>query len=212
MVGLNDVFLDGSEEAIWQLPANGTYYQTPEAARFLPYNSSYQPNYVLAPQLLAAFEPGDLRKANWTNFSTVNVGGVPTMYYYPYKYKKSVAGATPIEDYALLRLADIYLIRAEALARTEKLTEARADLNKVRLRANVGEVTSTIKEVVINAILHERQVEMFCEWGNRWFDLKRTNTIDAVLGAAKPAWKPSYALFPIPIAEIQANPSLQPNN
>jgi hypothetical protein len=208
---VNGVFLDGSEEAIWQLPADGTYYQTPEAATFLPYNSSYQPNYVLSPQLLAAFETGDLRKASWTNFSTVDVGGVPTVYYYPYKYKNTVAGQAPIEDYALLRLADIYLIRAEALARTEKLAEARDDLNKVRLRANLGEVTSSTKDVVLNAILHERQVELFCEWGNRWFDLKRTNTINAVLGVAKPTWKPSYALFPIPIAEIQANPSLQPN-
>ncbi|MCD0489894.1 RagB/SusD family nutrient uptake outer membrane protein [Pedobacter sp. MC2016-14] len=211
LADINDVFLDGSEEAIWQLPANGTYYQTPEAATFLPYSSSYQPNYVLSPQLLAAFETGDLRKANWTNFSTVTVGGVPTLYYYPYKYKKITAGQAPIEDYALLRLADIYLVRAEAFARTEKLAEARTDLNKVRLRANLGEVTSNVKEVVLSAILHERQVEMFCEWGNRWFDLKRTNTIDAVLSAAKPTWKSSAALFPIPIAEIQANPALQPN-
>lgn len=211
LADINDVFLDGSEEAIWQLPANGTYYQTPEAASFLPYSSSYQPNYVLSPQLLAAFETGDLRKANWTNFSTVSVGGVPRMYYYPFKYKKITAGQAPIEDYALLRLADIYLVRAEALARTEKLAEARTDLNKVRLRANLGVVTSNVKEVVLNAVLHERQVEMFCEWGNRWFDLKRTNTIDAVLSAAKPTWKSSAALFPIPIAEIQANPALQPN-
>jgi len=54
-------------------------------------------------------------------------------------------------------------------------------------------------------------VELFCEWGNRWIDLKRTKTIDAVLAAEKPSWKPSAALFPIPLNEIQANPFLEQN-
>jgi tetratricopeptide (TPR) repeat protein len=205
---LDRVFLSGSEEAVWQLPANGTYYQTVEAATFIPYSPTAQPNYVLSSQLLKAFESNDPRIASWTGVSTVGT----TSYYYPYKYKNASAGQTPAEDYMIFRLADIYLVRAEAYAQLDKLPEALADLNKIRDRAlDRADVNTNSKAVALNAILHERQVELFCEWGNRWIDLKRTKTIDAVLGVAKPNWKPTAALFPVPIAERQANPALDQN-
>ena len=205
---LNAVFLSGSKEAIWQLPANGTYQQTPEGASFIPYGSDYQPDYTLSPQLVNAFEPNDPRLTNWTGIN--NVGG--TDYYYPYKYKNNAADQTPLEDYMILRLADTYLVRAEAFAQLERYSEALADLNKIRDRAaDRTDINTNVKADLLKAILHERQVELFCEWGNRWIDLKRTKTIDAVLSAAKPSWKPTAALFPIPINEIQANPSLSPN-
>lgn len=205
---LSTVFLSGSKEAIWQLPANGTYQQTPEGAAFIPFSSDYQPDYTLSPQLLSAFEPNDPRLATWTGVNTV--GG--TDYYYPYKYKNNSADQTPLEDYMILRLADVYLVRAEAAAQLERYPEALADLNIVRDRAeDRTDISTTVKADLIKAILHERQVELFCEWGNRWIDLKRTESIDAVLGVAKPSWKPNAALFPIPINELQANPNLYPN-
>lgn len=205
---LNNVFLSGSEEAIWQLPANGAYYQTVEASTFIPYSPSAQPNYVLSSQLLDAFESDDPRIASWTGVSTVGT----TTYYYPHKYKNTSAGQTPTEDYMLFRLADIYLVRAEAYAQLNKLPEALADLNKIRDRAqDRDDISTNSKATALSAILHERQVELFCEWGNRWIDLKRTKTIDAVLGSAKPFWKSSAALFPVPLAERQANPALDQN-
>ncbi|MGN6416172.1 MAG: RagB/SusD family nutrient uptake outer membrane protein [Pseudobacter sp.] len=208
---LDDVFLTGSTEAIWQLPANGTYQQTPEGATFIPYTAGYKPNYILSPQLMAAFEPDDLRMVHWTGVSDVDEGGTIVTYYYPNKYKNTSAEQTPREDYMMLRLADIYLVRAEALARLDETSSALEDLNKVRFRAGLGDIETSSGEIALNAILHERQVEMFCEWGNRWFDLKRTGEIDAVLGAVKPGWKTNAALFPIPVAEMQANPFLKPN-
>lgn len=205
---LNGVFLSGSKEAIWQLPANGTYQQTPEGATFIPFGSDYQPDYMLSPQLLNAFEPNDPRLSTWTGFNTV--GG--TKYYYPFKYKNNAADQTPLEDYMILRLADIYLVRAEAFAQLDKYPEALADLNKIRDRAaDRTDISTNVKAELLKAIWHERQVELFCEWGNRWIDLKRTKTIDAVLSVVKPSWKPAAALFPIPINEIQANPNLYPN-
>ncbi|MBS1563318.1 MAG: RagB/SusD family nutrient uptake outer membrane protein [Bacteroidetes bacterium] len=205
------VFLNGSTEAIWQLPAIGNYYATPEAAALIPYSATSVPNNVLSPYLLNAFETNDLRKTNWTNFTTVGSGAGATNYYYPTKYKNTSPSQQPIEDYMFLRLADVLLIRAEALAQNNNLTDALTDLNKVRARAGLGVVSTTSKTVALNAIMHERQVELFCEWGNRWFDLKRTKTIDAVLGAEKPSWKPTAALFPVPTAELQANPFLTQN-
>jgi hypothetical protein len=205
---LNNVFLSGSKEAIWQLPANGIFQQTPEGAAFIPFSSDYQPDYTLSPQLLSAFEPGDARLSNWTKFNTVE----GTKYYFPFKYKNNAADQTPLEDYMILRLADIYLVRAEAFAQLDKYPEALADLNKIRDRAeNRTDINTNVKADLLQAVLHERQVELFCEWGNRWIDLKRTKTIDAVLSLAKPSWKPTAALFPIPINELQANPGLYPN-
>lgn len=210
LTDLGAVFLSGSEEAIWQLPANGVYQATAEAYMMIPYSSAYMPNYVLSPVLMDAFEPDDQRKINWTNFSTVGTGP-GSDYYYPWKYKNVQPTQTPTEDYMLLRLADVYLIRAEALAHEGNITGALTDLHAVRGRAGLDDVSTASQDDALKAIMHERQVEFFCEWGSRWFDLKRTKTIDEVLGAEKIAWKPTSALFPIPTPELQANPFLKQN-
>lgn len=205
---LDRVFLSESSEAIWQLPANGANQETPEGASFIPFDATYQPNFVMSPQLLGAFESNDPRLTQWTNANTI---GTDT-YYYPNKYKNTLPGQTPLEDYMILRLADIYLVRAEAFAELEKYTEAMADLNTVRDRAaDRPDLTAASKTQALTLIAHERQVELFCEWGNRWIDLKRTKMIDAVLGPIKSSWVPTDSLFPIPNNERQANPYLNQN-
>ncbi|TAM97994.1 MAG: RagB/SusD family nutrient uptake outer membrane protein, partial [Chitinophagaceae bacterium] len=80
---LNNVFLSGSSEAIWQLMPVAPYSNTAEGQYFIPSSSSVRPSYAITSFLLSAFEPGDLRKTNWLD-STVNNGKT---YYYPYKYK-----------------------------------------------------------------------------------------------------------------------------
>ncbi len=156
--------------------------------------------------MLNAFEPGDLRKAKWLN-STV-IGG--QIYFYPFKYK--IRSGRPVtEYYMVLRLAEQYLIRAEAEAKLNDLSDAIADLNIVRSRAGLPNTSATTQAQLLAAIKHERQVELFCEWGSRWFDLKRTGDIDAVLGAEKTGWSSTDSLYPIPFSEIQANPFLTQN-
>jgi hypothetical protein len=204
----NKVFLDGSNEAIWQLPANGTSQQTAEGATF---NISYTPTpgYVLSNYLLNAFEAGDLRRTDWTKSSNVN----GTLYYYPYKYKNRVAAATTTEDYMILRLSEQYLILAEALARKNQPGVAVTSLNVVRSRANLAGSSAVSQADVLTAVMHERQTELFCEWGHRWYDLKRTGAADSVLGAEKPGvWQPYAALYPIPQPERQNNPFLTQNS
>ena len=111
----------------------------------------------------------------------------------------------------VLRLADIYLIRAEAAARLGNTAEALDDLNLVRARAGLGASTASVQDDVVNAILHERQVELFTEWGNRWFDLKRTGTVDAVMAPLKPGWQPTAALYPVPQTQLNVNGALKQN-
>jgi hypothetical protein len=209
---LNSVFLDGSTEALWQIPGISTSVETNEGAAFVPYTLGYEPTWFVTPSLLNAFEPGDGRMANWLAADPVtDDNGVTTNYYYPNKYKNNAVGQTPQEDEMVLRLGELYLIRAEALAEQGKLDSAKADLNMLRTRAGLPGVTATSQADVLTAVLHERQVELFTEWGNRWFDLVRTGSADAILGKEKTTWKSFQSLLPIPLSEIQLNSKLTQN-
>jgi hypothetical protein len=87
-----------------------------------------------------------------------------------------------------------------------------SDLNIIRKRSGLANTTANDQVSILNAILHERQVELFCEWGHRWYDLKRTNKADGLLGIAKaPNWQATDALFPIPFTELSLNTSLTQN-
>ena len=207
---LNNVFLDGSKEALWQLPADNDWMETQEAQVFLPYYPGATPSYILTPFLLNAFESGDQRLQQWVG--PVNpFGGGPTVYY-PNKYKNMYLSSTT-EDFMIFRFAEQYLIRAEAAAHLGRGSDALADLNILRARAGLGASTANPSDqaAVLNAVMHERQVEMFTEWGNRWFDLKRTGTATVILGSEKPGFVSSDSLYPVPNAQMQLNPLLKQN-
>jgi starch-binding outer membrane protein, SusD/RagB family len=218
--GLNNVFLANSSEAIWQLQSIYPGYNTWDAYYFVltstPGSSSLP--VALDTGLVNTFEPGDQRLANWVG--EFPSGGIT--YYYPYKYKlNAYVGATtaPSEYTMVLRLAEQYLIRAEARAQEGNLQNAAADLNIIRNRAGLGNTGATTQTDLLNAIYHERRVELFTEWGHRWFDLKRTGTLDALMGSPGNVcqrkggnWNPDWALFPIPASEITLNPKLGQNS
>jgi hypothetical protein len=203
---LDSVFRSGSREAIWQLqPVNSTL-TTAEAAAFVP-RPGFRPAYMLTGEWLAAVEPGDLRQVSWTD--SVLVG--PAWYYYPYKYKLTALSAVDTEYNMVLRLAEVYLIRAEARAMRGNIAGVQADLNTVRARAGLPATTAGDVPGLLSAIGHERQVELVAEWGHRWLDLKRTGLADAVLGSEKPGWVGTDTLYPIPAGELTANPGLSQN-
>lgn len=217
---LNSVFLKNSSEAIFQLKLNSNNNGniTAEGYRLIPSRSNIYPNFYLTAQILTAFEPGDKRKSSWID-STNYLG---TAYYYPYKYKLGPANynAPQTEYYMMLRLAEQYLIRAEAQANGagNGLSGAIADLNTIRNRAGLPNYAgASDKASVINAIMHERQIELFAEWGNRWMDLKRTGQIDSVMKQVVPTktggtiWNNYQQLYPIPQAEITLDPNLTQN-
>jgi hypothetical protein len=224
---LNEVFDKNSMEAIWQLqqgtsiPSTGT--ATPEGMAFLPNPlSTGFSSFILSPSLLSAFETGDHRRSAWVD-STDNSasGSVTGLFFYPYKYKTgasnySVGGAAS-EYYMVLRLAEQYLIRAEAAANGGPGGAAAAiqDLNVIRARAGLAPLSSSLtSDQVLAAVAHERQVELFAEWGHRWMDLRRTGQAHAVLSqiSYKQPWQGDYQLlYPIPIAEITADPALIQN-
>jgi starch-binding outer membrane protein, SusD/RagB family len=212
---LNDAFLKNSNEAIWQLQPVKANQNTQDAFVFIlpasgPTTSTSNPVY-LSTQLVNSFENNDARKTAWVNSVTAN--GVT--YYYPYKYKATLASGSVTEYLMMFRLAEQYLIRAEARARLNNISGARADLNAVRTRAGLDATTANDEVSLVTAILNERRVELFTELGQRWFDLKRTNTVDNVMNNYAPAkgttWNPNWQLYPIPFDDIQKNSALVQN-
>lgn len=214
---LNGVFLANSSEAIWQLQQSNQsfpYNATPEGSQIIPTPGS--PLYVtITPTLLNSFEHADQRKSAWID-STNYLG---TNYYFPYKYRIGPSQAEPngVDSayYMVLRLAEVYLIRSEAQAHGAGggITAAISDLNIIRNRAGLPPYASaTNTNSVLEAIYHERQIELFAEWGHRWLDLKRWGIAQQALLANKNIQvKPTQLLYPIPPSEIQSDPNLKQN-
>jgi hypothetical protein len=115
----------------------------------------------------------------------------------------------------VLRLGELFLIRAEARAQQNNLQSALSDLNVIRKRAGLPNVNVNGKDSLLLSILHERQVELFAEWGHRWFDLKRTGNIDRIMNLVTPQkggiWKTTSRLFPLPEGDIEKNNNLNQN-
>jgi hypothetical protein len=201
-----DVFLAGSKESIWRLVPVVSGRETWEASLFVPSSSGAVPPFVLSNGLLADLSASDKRRLQW--IATNTVGG--RTYAYPFKYKKVLSSGTVTENYAMLRLAEQYLIRSEARANSGDASGAIEDLHAIQQRANATLYTGAAAGLS-GAIALERKRELFCEFGHRWFDLKRTGEVNAVLGIAKPGWKPAAALFPVPQPEMDANSALTQN-
>jgi len=204
---LNNVFLTNNQEQIWQMTPVAPGLETTEGQIFIPAAPTLVPAFVITPALNSAYENGDQRKTSWLRSVTIGAN----TYTYPFKYKLIRDNNTsPREAYSVLRLAEQYLIRAEARVQQGNLSGAAADLNVVRNRAGLANTTASGPSEILAAIQRERRVELACEWGHRWMDLKRTQTADAVLGT-KPNWKATATLFPIPNAQIILNPFLTQN-
>jgi hypothetical protein len=104
----------------------------------------------------------------------------------------------------IVRFAEMYLIRAEALGNLKGL----ADLNFLRQKrglAVLAPIQVSTSNDFINAILNERRAELNFE-GHRYFDLARKRKIKSVLNI-----EDFRSVFPIPNREIIANPNLKQN-
>jgi len=106
----------------------------------------------------------------------------------------------------VIRIAEMWLIRAEARAQEGDLAGALSDLNAIRTRAGLPNSTAVTQSDLLLAIESERRVEFALE-PHRWFDLVRTGRAAAVLNVTDP----NHYLFPIPAPELQADASLTQN-
>lgn len=124
----------------------------------------------------------------------------------PFPYAlKSTAGGTYRDEY-LFRLAETYLLRAEAYLGLNNTAAAASDINVVRARSNASPVLPA--SVNIDFILDERMREFGVEEKRmltlmrlgKWYDrIVKCNPFYA------PSADPKYNLWPIPQAEIERN-------
>jgi hypothetical protein len=209
-----NVFLKDSKEMIWGLAPIA--YVVSDAFDFLM-EPDWDPamhlvDATLSASLVNSFEANDVRYSNWVGKSTA---GTPARdYYFPKKYKTKIS-STYNEYLVVFRLAEQYLVRAEARAQQDNVTgtnSAASDVNMIRSRAGLPPTAAATKTSMLNAIMNERRVELFTEMGHRYFDLKRTGALDNVMGVAAPqkggSWSTWKQYWPIPKSDILANPNL----
>lgn len=219
LADINSVFFKNSTEAILQLQPIRAGRNTEDAITFiLPItgpNASLNPVY-LSPQVLNAFEDGDLRRKSGNWVDSVSVAG--TTWFYPAKYKATIGSGVVTEYLMVLRLAEQYLIRAEARAQQNNVGGAQDDLNKIRARAGLPNTKANDKTSLLAAVLKERQIELLTEWGHRWLDLKRTGNVDAVMNVVTPLkangakWQSYQQYYPVSYNDILKGQNLTQNN
>ncbi len=132
----------------------------------------------------------------WTSFAQ-----------FPYPNKMRSTDGT--QNFYIFRLADILLLKAEALAHVNDFTGAIALVNQVRTRVSLPNVApATSQDDAINKILQERFLELAFE-GHRWFDLKREGKSIEIL--SKQTYTKVGVEVPLPYAaSISKNDLLWP--
>lgn len=212
-VPLTGVFLMRSQETIWQL-ASESNRNTADASAYILTDGISTGQHGLSPGLSGSFEDGDQRWLSWVGIFVSEPSG--NQLFFPFKYKIE-HGATQ-EYYVMLRLAEQYLIRAEARAHMDMTADAIADVDGIRVRAGLpgfADINPSIsKEELLLAIEQERRVELFSESAHRWFDLKRTGRASEVLKTKSSGgvWDRDMELYPLPRIEFIKNTALGSQN
>lgn len=203
---LNDVFLKNSKEQIWQIQPTFSGFNTYTGYMMILSGVPYLT--YLDKSNVDVFGGGDARSAAWVGL----IKSGADSFFYSYKYKVSLSSAPVTEYSSLMRLAEVFLIRAEARAQKSDFVKSIDDLNTVRKRSGLPEISYASQNSLLDSIAIERRRELFTEGGNRWMDLKRTGEIDLVMPKIKGAnWSKEDALYPIPVTEILRNKYLTQN-
>jgi hypothetical protein len=137
---------------------------------------------------------------------------------YPFINKWRIFGVSSPQNYIFLRLADIILLKAEALNELGDVNGAAELVNQIRSRVDLPNTTASDQASMRLAIEKERRLELAFE-GHRWFDLKRTGrAIEVINNAIDETGQPlgynlteNRLLWPIPQAELDINTSLTQN-
>lgn len=181
--------------------------------------------FVPTASLMAAFEPGDIRK----ELSILREGEVTIegdlikkgdpnagnewnqKAYLPSSLNNNVCGDYgSVQNLRILRFAEILLINAEAANELGNSAAAATSLNKVRTRAALANTTASSQTALRAAIWHERRVELAMEM-DRFTDLVRTGQAATVLGSLG-FIAGKNELFPIPLQAISDSDGILTQN
>lgn len=164
-------------------------------------------------KLVASYDANDIRLGAF-------IGTLSSGDHYVNKFFASSRGGRTV-DIKACRISEMYLIRAEAYARssTPNLTLGANDLNTLRSNRISGYVDETFSSApdLASAVLQERYKEL-CFEGFRFYDLKRNGLpVQRLASDANAAWQTlpassPFFVMPIPRTEINANPNIKQNN
>jgi hypothetical protein len=164
------------------------------------YPRSLTGRYEVAPSesLIQSFEPADSLRLK-ASVATDTLGKP-----YGNKYQDLAEGSDAI---LVIRLAEMFLIKAEALAYLNgDIATIQDNINIIRERAGLAQTTAATYDELKLAVENERRHEFAFE-GHRWFDLVRTRRATTVIGI-----EADYTLFPIPFSEMSTNNKMEQNH
>ena len=183
-------------------------------------------------QFIASYPAGDIRVAQkqfyYTSYPSITSGQTVTFaHHYIYKWFDSVAVTSTAKsdlNYTLYRLADVYLLYAEASNRAGSgpNSDAISYVNKIRARANLAPIGALSQADFEHEVWLQRYWELAFE-NKMWFDMLRTQKVhndvtgnwDDFVGHTT-VWGATFTknqlLFPLPKQETDVNPNLLPNN
>lgn len=186
-----------SSESIFELPYS-VNHSNAQAFWFFTAELGGRWGYAPTPALYNAFEAGDPRR-------DASIGTDGASRWYGNKYFRIALGD---DNVIVLRLPEMYLIRAEANARLGASdVVVRDDIDVVRNRAGLADLPTTVvtQADLLTAVLQERRVELAFE-GHRFWDLRRHGLAQTVLGLTA-----DRLLWPIPQAELDVNSNMTQN-
>ena len=195
MANYADVFsAEGNAEDVFKLVFN-----TQDPSSLSTFTISRE-EVLPAPELIAALE----EDANDTRRALIGQIGTGTQD----RFLKYPDGAGNTDPALILRLAEVYFIRAEATALSGgDLNEALADINLIRTRAGLDPVGSVAnQDEFIDLLLSEKYKELHLE-GHRFFDLVRLERYDDVLGI-----QDFRRILPLPQRELDIDGNLMEQN
>jgi len=158
------------------------------------------------------YSTGDTRRSAYIGLTS---SGIPFS-------KKLVKTSNTIADggsnFVVLRLADIFLMKAESYAEQGDFVNANIYLNKVKTRAGIPTVNFSTKDQLLTEIDRERRLEFVGE-GHRWFDLIRTGKAISVMTSHftnNPGYSTAqidvhHLLMPVPQGQINTDPAIKQN-
>lgn len=155
------------------------------------------------PKHLNLYEAADVRRSSTNNPTAATQYQFNTAFYVKYGASRTTKFRDLYKNIVVIRLAEMYLTRAEANYRLGTATgdSPLNDINRIRSRAGVPSLTAT----GLSGIYEERRKELAFE-GFSIHDAKRfQRTVDG-----KP-WNDNKLIFPIPFRELNANASLTQN-
>ena len=182
---------------------SGVYYQT--------YSTS-QANPGPEPEFYNLYKDDDVRKN--TFFRTKTDG---SLIYDKYNLSDSPYASWGLANggiIMLFRTAETQLIKAEALCRLGKTTEAKEALNKFKQGRYLDIEGSYTESDLLNEILKERKLEFYHEQDVWWLDMKRTGTrMERVINGTLYVLEPDdyRYCFPIPQSEMEVNKNMIQN-